>query len=256
MTEITGMQFSSLADPSIPHDIKIYSAENFGATHRLLSRPGGYQFGEFIGPEHTSGDVVNGVQHQNLMATSFADNTFDLVLTCDVFEHIPEPYIAHQEIYRILKPGGRHIFSVPSGLNIQLDLQTALVTPQGIDSIAPAEYHGPELDQNLVYNIFGLEMLVELRALGYEPIAWHIDNPELGIIGYGTQVYEAIKKFEPTTRQVPRGRRTQPSPVLNLESAKETGTVGQPSTTAVGSDENKGVLSRCLQSLLSAIRNT
>jgi predicted SAM-dependent methyltransferase len=37
------------------------------------------------------------------------------VLSSDVLEHMPELYRAHSEIYRVLKPGGRHIFTVPYG---------------------------------------------------------------------------------------------------------------------------------------------
>ena len=37
---------------------------------------------------------------------SLPDNTFDLFVTQDVFEHIPEPEKALKEIYRCLKPGG------------------------------------------------------------------------------------------------------------------------------------------------------
>jgi ubiquinone/menaquinone biosynthesis C-methylase UbiE len=30
-----------------------------------------------------------------------------------VLDHIPSPYQAHRELYRILKPGGSHVFTVP-----------------------------------------------------------------------------------------------------------------------------------------------
>lgn len=249
LSEIAGTSFTSIADERIPGDIAIYGAETVSATHNLMQRLKGYKHGEFLGPGWQSGDVLDGVQHQDLTATSFADNTFDVVLTCDVFEHIVEPYLAHQEIYRILKPGGRHIFTLPSNPNELLDIQTALVTSAGIEYLAQPEYHGEPLDQNLVYNVVGFEMLVELRAMGYEATAFHIDDPALGILGPGTQVYQVRKAFEPSTRPVPFGRRHQSG--ARLADAKQT--PSQSVITAIlVTDGDQELITRCLHSLITA----
>jgi len=45
--------------------------------------------------------------------TGLADESFDLVLCTQVLEHCDEPWTAMDEIHRILRPGGRVIFSVP-----------------------------------------------------------------------------------------------------------------------------------------------
>ena len=42
----------------------------------------------------------------NTQKLPFADNSFDGVISHAVFEHIPNPFITAQELYRILKPGG------------------------------------------------------------------------------------------------------------------------------------------------------
>ncbi len=47
---------------------------------------------------------------QNL---AFADNTFDTISFLEVLEHLPNPQKAVQECYRVLKPRGRLIFSMP-----------------------------------------------------------------------------------------------------------------------------------------------
>jgi SAM-dependent methyltransferase len=44
----------------------------------------------------------------------FADQSFDLVLAIEVFEHTRAPYLLMQEAGRILAPGGRIIISVPN----------------------------------------------------------------------------------------------------------------------------------------------
>lgn len=39
----------------------------------------------------------------------------------EVFEHIPFPYIAHRGVYRILRLGGEHVFTVPFVLDSEED---------------------------------------------------------------------------------------------------------------------------------------
>ena len=44
---------------------------------------------------------------------TFGDNSFDLIITQDVMEHVMKPEPAFAEIARTLKPGGAHVFTVP-----------------------------------------------------------------------------------------------------------------------------------------------
>ncbi len=43
----------------------------------------------------------------------FPDNNFDSVFLMEVLEHVHDPHKAISEIYRVLKPGGTLVFSVP-----------------------------------------------------------------------------------------------------------------------------------------------
>ncbi len=47
-------------------------------------------------------------------ALPFDDESFDVVLCIEVFEHLFAPHRAAREIYRVLKPGGRLIASTPN----------------------------------------------------------------------------------------------------------------------------------------------
>lgn len=44
----------------------------------------------------------------------FEDNTFDLIVCKDVFEHLLDPVFALGEIYRVLRPGGKLLLHVPN----------------------------------------------------------------------------------------------------------------------------------------------
>jgi len=43
----------------------------------------------------------------------YNDNTFDYVMCGEVLEHLYDPFPAVEEAYRVLKPGGKYIISVP-----------------------------------------------------------------------------------------------------------------------------------------------
>lgn len=43
----------------------------------------------------------------------YDDNSFDYVLCGEVLEHLFDPYPAVKEAHRVLKPGGKYIFTVP-----------------------------------------------------------------------------------------------------------------------------------------------
>ena len=42
-----------------------------------------------------------------------ADLRFDVVVCTQVFEHLPDPWAAARELYRVMAPGGKIVFTVP-----------------------------------------------------------------------------------------------------------------------------------------------
>lgn len=43
----------------------------------------------------------------------FADDSFDLVICCEVLEHVREPSSASREIFRVLRPNGKLVLTAP-----------------------------------------------------------------------------------------------------------------------------------------------
>ena len=149
--------------------------------HDSLHKMKNYVCSEYFGEKYKSGSLVDGILHQDLQNLSFPDNSFDVIISSEVFEHIPNAYLAFQEIHRVLKPGGRHIFTIPFDARGFTDIVKAIMDEQGnIQYLAEPEYHEDPIRQEdgiLVYQIFSLEMLVKLNKLGFVTNMHHLYNP-------------------------------------------------------------------------------
>jgi len=112
-----------------------------GASARLARECPGYIPSQFF-PDRPLGSVVDGMRCENLEALSFADESIDLHITQDVFEHLFDPKKAFQEIARSLTPGGMHICTVPLVNKTAPSRRRAQRTTDGIVLLEPEIYHG------------------------------------------------------------------------------------------------------------------
>jgi SAM-dependent methyltransferase len=195
-SEQTGRAVRSLAALSRVPGFRIYNTEASGALHDAVRAMPGYRCSEYFGPEHASGDLVGGVLHEDLMALSFSDASLDQVWSSDVLEHVPDPYRAQREVYRVLRPRGHHVFTVPFHPTGYLDDTRARLGDDGaIELLAPPLYHddpvGP--DGVLVFTIFSLEMLVRLAEIGFVTRMYRLREPWSGIVGANAVVFDATK---------------------------------------------------------------
>ncbi len=182
-------------------DLTIFNTEAEGALHEALKSCPGYASSEYFGPSYRSGERVDGVMHQDLTDLSFDSGSLDLVISSDVMEHIPHPYTAHAEIFRVLKSGGRHVFTVPFGTNMHLDKEIARLDGSGRPVFfGEPVYHGDPVRENQgapVFRIFGLEMISNLARLGFRTNGYVLHGMRYGIFGHnlgcGTVVFDAVK---------------------------------------------------------------
>ncbi|MCB0517037.1 MAG: methyltransferase domain-containing protein [Bacteroidetes bacterium] len=111
-------------------------------------------------PDKKLGSDVNGMRCENLTNLTFPDNTFDLFITQDVFEHVFFPEKAFKEIARVLKPGGAHVFTMPWYPHFPKSIKRAELHENGtITHLLEPNYHGNPISENgsLVTYDWGLD---------------------------------------------------------------------------------------------------
>ena len=143
--------------------VAIFEPGSIGPLRRYLRRVDEYVRSEYD-PSAAPGDLRDGVRCEDLMRLSFANQSFDLVVTSDIFEHVRHPYRAFEEVYRVLRDGGMHIFTVPGRWPLR-ERTLSRVDVSGPEDVLVEEpvHHGP----HLVYNDFGLDLLDRLDAVGF-----------------------------------------------------------------------------------------
>jgi SAM-dependent methyltransferase len=127
--------------------------------------------------------------NQNLEQLTFSDNSFDIVITSDVMEHVRLDDRAHQEIRRVLKRGGVYLFTVPHGRVKKETLIRVAVTdpldPSKDQFLMEKEYHGdansPER-KSLCYRTYGTNLDMYLARLGFTVEYTKSDFPDTGIM--------------------------------------------------------------------------
>lgn len=168
---------SSPSNDFIKKECRNYSASQFYSDKRP-----GEQVGEF-----TCEDLTN---------LSFQNETFDLILTQDVFEHVLNPEPAFEEIARVLKPGGAHVFTMPWYPELQQTRIRAKELDNEIVYLEQPEYHRNPASKkgSLVTRDWGLDFPdIIFRNSGMITTIFLIRDRSLGIDGRFLEVFISKK---------------------------------------------------------------
>lgn len=114
-------------------------------------------------PDKPFGSTVEGWRNENIESTTFEDDTFDLVVTLDVTEHVFGVDRMFADIWRTLKPGGMYISTFPiRKAQVEPQIPLANLLPDGTIEFLkqPPEYHGNPIDNKgaLVVWDFGYDI--------------------------------------------------------------------------------------------------
>jgi len=151
-------------------DIHVYEMSSKGALFKFLKR----RFEDLTFSEYyddiNPGSFRNGIQCQDVQRLTFKNESFDLVTSTEVFEHVPDDLKGFKEIYRVLKWGGYFIFTVPLS-DSEKTVERAFIKDGRVEHILPPEYHGDRIrgrNRVLTFRNYGMDIRFKLESIGFE----------------------------------------------------------------------------------------
>lgn len=115
------------------------------------------------------GNWENGIQCQNVEDLTYDSESFDLCTSSDVFEHVANDSAGFAELCRVLRPGGRAIFTVPL-TSAPETVERAAYREGKLVHLKPPEYHGDRLrgpNSVLSFRDYGTDILERLEIAGF-----------------------------------------------------------------------------------------
>lgn len=132
-------------------------------------------------------DVTARIRHEDVCQLTFPDNSFDLIGSFDVLQHVHEYEQAIGEFYRVLSVGGQLLLTAPFLAGSAKTLVRARIENGVTTHLEPAEYHGNPTkprDGLLCYYHFGWDLLDTLRNAGFRSVAlldaWGVETAIFG----------------------------------------------------------------------------
>jgi len=145
-------------------DLKIFEPCPRGPQAMFLRDKFDYYAPEFDAAKINAG--ANPKEFADLQNLAFADETFDLIITSDVFEHVREDLKGYQEVYRTLKKGGTFVLTVPYDHQREKTIVRVAVDGDKDIFLMEPRYHGGG-GSTLAYREYGRDLLDLLRSIGF-----------------------------------------------------------------------------------------
>ena len=144
----------------VARDARIFNLCTLLATRpwlRLLEVNEAHVVGSLL--RRLPGHVAADYPEVDVEALPFDDRSFRLVVHSDTLEHVPHPLTALRECFRVLRPGGSMVFTVP------IRPALATVNREGL----PPVYHGDSKPpfRSLVHTDFGADLWTKVLEAGF-----------------------------------------------------------------------------------------
>ncbi|WP_127903576.1 class I SAM-dependent methyltransferase [Solirhodobacter olei] len=132
-------------------------------------------FPHLIGSEFLGDDIPlgqsdrTGLRNEDATRLTFPEESFDLVMSFEVLEHIPDYIDALKEVRRVLRPGGRFYFTAPFVTGRNEHIIRAKITDGKVVHILEPEWHGDPIKNEgiLCFQHFGWSLIDELSDCGF-----------------------------------------------------------------------------------------
>lgn len=143
-----------------PASSRVYITEHKTALRmRLALTIADLTSSEYLG-NYESGQIVDGIRHEDLQNLSFESSSKDVILSLDVLEHVNDPLQSLREIERVLAPGGVAVVTFPFYADRTTTVRRSEIRDGQIVTLLPDEFHGNPLGGgSLVFSEFSWDFL-------------------------------------------------------------------------------------------------
>jgi SAM-dependent methyltransferase len=156
--------------------IRIAEINVIDGVHDQLRKLPNVALSDYV-PDSRPGAANSETRSEDLTRLTYADSTFDLVLTSETLEHVPDLNAALRELRRVLVPSGRHIFTVPVLPGVSRTFARSVISPDGSIEDRAARICHPGGDVGYpVFTEFGADLPELLERSGFE-IEEHFGPP-------------------------------------------------------------------------------
>ena len=146
-----------------------YEMSSRGALVRFLRGSVGSLTLSELFPDVPVGQTRDGIRCEDVQALTFADASFDLCTSTDVFEHVADDAAGFSEVLRVLRAGGKLIFTVPLS-DEPATVERARLRNGELQHLLPPEYHDDRLrgeGRVLAFRNYGRDIVERLQAAGF-----------------------------------------------------------------------------------------
>jgi hypothetical protein len=181
-------------------EMSIHESSPGGPASYKLSREAREYCPTHLFPDTQPGAYKDGIRCEDLERQTFPDESFDLVVSQDVFEHVFEPARGFAEVARTLRAGGAHVFTIPWYYWKPTEVRAERVGNE-IKYLRDPEYHGNPISEggSLVVTEWGEDFCDYVqRSSGLTTTAVWIRDPKRGIDGKFREVFIS-RKFDKST---------------------------------------------------------
>jgi SAM-dependent methyltransferase len=152
---------------------------------------------EYLGYEFEGGVFYDGIRHEDVMNLTLAPESVDLIVSNDVFEHIPDFRKGLEECVRVLRVNGTMLLTIPFYTSHDCSEVRATFHENKLKLIKSPQYHGNPLspDGSLVFHDFGWDLMDTFKSLGFGTVSceFYADD-RFGHLGNGLIIFRLIKQ--------------------------------------------------------------
>jgi len=163
MTGVKSETLKKAFDRNENRKLVVAEINSAGTLHQFLCKSPNLIYSEYA-------SKIDNIPSESLLGLSYQSNMFDIVITSETLEHVPDVDIALKEIYRVLKPGGIHVFSIPIVWDRPYTKVCAKIENGKLVHLFPPSFHGSKYENQsdyLVFYEFGVDFVERCQKSGF-----------------------------------------------------------------------------------------